>query len=303
MFYKERPPQSIPGGLDDYVVIVQTVKGKVHYCTLYNTHDKIPLFSAYQMHIGKVDAGRRQNNWYIEPQLSNTKEDDDMDTYSGTSLREQAINHDYKLSYWSKGHLNSNFFRTGEGRKATFALTNAVPHHPALNRLYWYEMEKQTKKMMYKYYFDIQGKPVVEIEDDEDTDEEGTGIFDTGRAYHITDAIPSGGNHLETFKRKDKVNIPHYVFTAACCFKPKKPIESFSFACLGINEADTRIQVLHVPNLEALLKQYFPNHVSVPENLDLFEDKCDYGTKNGDEIVKQIYAINALSSKNETGRE
>ena len=51
-FYQERPPENIPDNLDDYVVIVQTVNGNVHYCTLYNTQDKIAVFSAYQMHIG-----------------------------------------------------------------------------------------------------------------------------------------------------------------------------------------------------------------------------------------------------------
>ena len=286
-FYKERPPQNIPGNLDDYVVIVQTVNGKVHYCTLYNTQDKIAVFSAYQMHIGKGDEGGRQNTWYVEPQLLNPKEGDDMDTYSGTSRPEQAINHDYKLSYWDKGHLNPNFFQTGGGRKATFTLTNAVPQHPAFNRLYWFELEKQTKKMMYHYCFDIQGKPVDETEDDEDTDEEGTGVTDTGKAYLITGAIPSGGNHLETLKHKDKVNIPHYMFTAACCFKPKKPLESFSFGYLGIDEADTRIQVLNVSNLEVLLKLNWPDRASIPDNLDLFKDSCDLGSKTGDQVAKK----------------
>ena len=94
---------------------------------------------------------------------------------------------------------------------------------------------------------------------------------------------------METLKHKGKVNIPHYMFTAECCFKPKKPIESFSFAYLGINETDTRIQVLHVSHLEALLKLNWLHHVSFPVNLDLFKDICDYGAKIGDEIVEQIH--------------
>ena len=285
-----QPPQNIPGNLDDYIVILQMINGNSYYCTLYNTQDKIAVFSAYQMRIGKGDEGRRQNTWYVEPQLSDSEKGDDMDTHSGTNHPEQAINHDYKLSYWDKGHLNPNFFQTGEGRKATFTLTNAVPLHPAFNRVYWFELEKQAKKIMYKYCFDIQGKPVDEIEDDEDADAEGTGITNTDKTYLITGAIPSGGNHLQTLKRKGKVNIPSVIYTAACCFKPKKPTESFSFAYLGFNEADTRIQILHVSNLVVLLKQHWPDHVSVPENLKLFKDNCDYGMKTGDQVIQEINA-------------
>ena len=99
VFYKEQPPQNIPDNLDDYVAIVQTVNGIVHYCTLYNTQYKIAVFSAYQMHIGKGDEGGRENTWYVEPQLSDPNEGEDMDNCSGTNHPEQAINHDYKLSY------------------------------------------------------------------------------------------------------------------------------------------------------------------------------------------------------------
>ena len=141
---------------------------------------------------------------------------------------------------------------------------------------------------MYKYCFDIQGTPVDEIEDDEDADEESTGVTDTGKAYLITGAIPSGGKHLETLKYEGKVNIPSFMFTAACCFKPKKPMESFSFAYLGFNEADTRIQVLNVANLEEFLKQFWPKNVPVRKNLDLFENSCDLATKTGDQVIEEI---------------
>ena len=287
-FYMGKSPQNIPGNLDDYVVIVQMFNEHVHYCTLYNTQDKIAVFSAYQMHIGKGDEGGRQNTWYVEPQLSVATEGDNMNTFKATDLPEQAINYDYKLAYMDKGHLNPNFFQTGEGRKATFTLTNAVPQHPAFNRLYWFELEKQTKKIMYKYCFDIQGTPVDEIEDDEDADEESTGVTDTGKAYLITGAIPSGDKHLQTLKYEGKVNIPSFMFTAACCFKPKKPMESFSFAYLGLNEADTRIQVLNVANLEEFLKQFWPKNVPVRKNLDLFKNSCDLATKTGDQVIEEI---------------
>ena len=248
------------------------------------------VFSAYQMHIGKGDEGAHQNTLYVEPQLSNPNEGEDMDTYSGTNHPEQAINHNYKLSYWDKSHLNPNFFQTSEGRKATFTLTNAIPQHPAFNRLYWFELEKQAKKILYKYCFDIQGKPTDEIEDDEDADEEGAGVTNTGKAYLITGAIPSGGNHLETLKHDDKVNIPSVIYTAACCFKPHKPMEPFSFAYLGFNEADTRIQVLYVSSLVVLLKEHWPDHGSFPKNLELFKDSCDLGIKTGDQVIKEINA-------------
>ena len=288
-FFMEQAPQNIPGNLSNYVVVVQMVNTNVHYCTLYNTEERIAVFSTYQMHIGRGDEGGRQNTWYVEPQLKDLNEGDNMATYSGTSLLQQATNHDYKLAYMDKGHLNPNFFQAGAGRTATFTLTNAVPQHPAFNRVYWYELEKQTKKIMYKYCFDIQGTPVDEIEDDEDTDEEGTGVTETGKAYLITGAIPSEkGKDRMTLKNKGKVNIPSFIFTAACCFKAKNEMDSFSFAYLGSNDADTQIQVLDVSNLEAHLRQLWPSNVPVPENLNLFKHSCDPGTTTGEQIINEI---------------
>ena len=290
-FFMEQAPQNIPGNLSNYVVVVQMVNTNVHYCTLYNTEERIAVFSTYQMHIGRGDEGGRQNTWYVEPQLKDLNEGDNMATYSGTSLLQQATNHDYKLAYMDKGHLNPNFFQTGDGRKATFTLTNAVPQHPTFNRVYWFELEKLTKKMMYKYCFDIQGTPVDKIEDDEDFDEEGTGVTDTGKAYLITGAIPSEkGQNRMTLKKEGNINIPSFIFTAACCFKAKMVMDSFSFAYLGINEADTRIQVLDVSNLEQLLRQLWPNNVPVPENLNLFKDSCDLGNPTGKQVIEEMNA-------------
>ena len=289
-FYMRQPPQNIPGNLDDYVVIAQMLNGKVHYCTLYNTRDRIAVFSAYQMHIGNGDEGRRQSTWYGEPQLSKAK-DDNMSTLKGINIQEQATNHDYMHSYFDKGHLNPNFFQTGEGRRATFTLTNAVPQHPAFNRLYWFELERLAKKMIYKYCFDILEKPDDEIEDDEDMDVEDKGTTSTNKAYLITGAIPNfpstKESPLKTLKKEGKVNIPVAMFTAACCFKPKLA-ESFSFGYFGLNDADTRIKVSNEEDLVNFLRLHWPENVPVPENLHLFHDNCGPESRIGDQIIREI---------------
>ena len=260
-FYNKRAPQNIPGNINDYVVIVQEIKNTPYYCTLYNTKDKIAVFSAYQMHFGEGDESARKDTWYIEPGLSTT---DVVSNNKVIKKQEQASNHDYNLAYWDKGHLNPNFFQTGEGRKATFLLTNAVPMHPAFNRIYWYELEKQTKILMEKY-------------------------CSNGKRYLITGAIPSSSQNLKTLKKEGKVNIPDYIFTAACCLEQEM---SFSFAYIGRNQADPEIFFSTVTDVEKVIQNKWPlENSKLMENelvFTFFENNCKKENSDDDKVSEEF---------------
>ena len=76
-----------------------------------------------------------------------------METASQQTERyktEQAINADYSNTGYDRGHLNPNFYQCGEGRTATFTLTNAVPQDPCFNQQSWKKMEEVALKTMRK---------------------------------------------------------------------------------------------------------------------------------------------------------
>lgn len=275
-FYNKQAPQNIPGNINDYVVIVQIINNTSYYCTLYNTKDKIAVFSAYQMHFGESGECARKDNWYIEPGLSTSTTDGVSNNKVSKNHQEQASNDDYKLAYWDKGHLNPNFFQTGEGREATFRLTNAVPMHPAFNRIYWYELEKQTKELMKKNCSE-------------------------GKRYLITGAIPSPSKNWKTLKNESKVNIPDYIFTAACCFKQEM---SFSFAYIGRNEANTEIFVSNVRNVGNVIQKKWPLEDSkvIENELDftLFRNDCgNYGDEASKAFKQKLHYRAKMRYENE----
>uniref|UniRef100_A0A3Q3ITL3 Uncharacterized protein n=1 Tax=Monopterus albus TaxID=43700 RepID=A0A3Q3ITL3_MONAL len=68
-FFLGQTPPEIPGILVD--VICQTYENEKRFVTLYDTENKIPVFSAYKY---EGDDGRRPNTtWMIEPQVGSKR--------------------------------------------------------------------------------------------------------------------------------------------------------------------------------------------------------------------------------------
>ena len=65
-FFVRNTPTVLTGG--HYKQICQTQNGKQEYATLYDTKNKIPVYSAYKF-IQPVTCIRK-GSWYIEPQVS-----------------------------------------------------------------------------------------------------------------------------------------------------------------------------------------------------------------------------------------
>ncbi|NXP94734.1 ENDD1 protein, partial [Passerina amoena] len=210
--------------------ICQHFRNSYHYATLYDRDRRIPVYSAYKYEPG---PGNRSNFWYAEPQLINPSYWKDMATEESISKRykitlrqigqSQAINQDYKnLQGLDRGHLSPSGHQSGNNSKwATFTLTNIVPQNSKLNQGQWNYYESQTMAQKTR------------------------GCRTT---YVITGAVP--GN---TYISNNRVNVPSYIWSAACC---QTNTIRRTWAVIAENSMN-RVQNLTRAQLEASLTQLY----------------------------------------------
>ncbi|XP_073677587.1 endonuclease domain-containing 1 protein-like [Garra rufa] len=136
-FFLNGQPPVIPGILKNsvsqdnnrYKLICQKYKNAYRFATLYDTVNKIPVFSAYK-YTGKGVFKRPKVEWMIES---------------------QAISKDYRNNNVnvSRGHLFPCSHAADVcSAKSTFTLTNTVPQKKSFNEGSWSQMEDETKNIM-----------------------------------------------------------------------------------------------------------------------------------------------------------
>uniref|UniRef100_A0A3B4H460 Uncharacterized protein n=1 Tax=Pundamilia nyererei TaxID=303518 RepID=A0A3B4H460_9CICH len=137
-FFLHQTPPNIPGILEKgeiqdqnrYKPICQTLNDKRTFMTLYDTLNKIPLFSAAKY---RGDGGKRpMPDWKIEP---------------------QARDQDYRNNQsFDRGHLFPSSYGSDQIEKmSTFTLTNIVPQQHKFNTGRWNRMEKCVKCVLNKF--------------------------------------------------------------------------------------------------------------------------------------------------------
>ncbi|KAG8005923.1 Endonuclease domain-containing 1 protein [Nibea albiflora] len=166
---KETPP-NIPGVLvngniqnqNRYKVICQTYGSTKNnpsgrwYLTVYDTVNRIPVFSAYKFS-GKKAGGRASDGWKIEPQLEDGADQNDKymkPEEQGKSYNRQAMNADYESikAEYNRGHLLPVSYTVNDPEKiSTFTLTNAVPQVISFNGNSWGHMEQCMYYIMFYY--------------------------------------------------------------------------------------------------------------------------------------------------------
>ncbi|XP_016119071.1 endonuclease domain-containing 1 protein-like, partial [Sinocyclocheilus grahami] len=130
---------------DQYRQICQTLKNKVYYATLYDTNNKIPVYSAYKFN--KEMKCERKNIWCIEPQLDDPEKGPNMVPGHSRQSSNQAVSDDYKHSGFDKGHLVPVYMASSQDcSDATFTLTNAAPQNLHFNRGKWRILEEKIAK-------------------------------------------------------------------------------------------------------------------------------------------------------------
>ncbi|KAG8005860.1 Anoctamin-9, partial [Nibea albiflora] len=198
-FLLEKTPPRVPGVLESgnildqnrYKPICQTYKNQRTFVTVYDTKNKIPVFSAYKYR-GEGEGRRPPNDWRIEPQLEN-EDDRNKNMMIGDRKKNytnQAENTDYRRNRWfDRGHLfpSSHAF-TKAAKNSTFTLTNIVPQARTFNQGSWNRMEKCIKCVMDEYCTNNNG--VVE-------------------GFVVTGAQPSTNNIL-----KNRINIPSHALVS-----------------------------------------------------------------------------------------
>ncbi|XP_028261501.1 uncharacterized protein LOC114435756 [Parambassis ranga] len=200
-FFLQQTPPNIPGVLENgniqdqnrYKVICQTLSDQRTFVTVYDTENKIPVFSASRY---TISVGKRPKNprWLIEPQLEDTRANKNMTKAGSKTYNHQAGDIDYKSqSHFDRGHLLPSSY--GLDQKATFTLTNVVPQIKSFNQGSWNNMEQCVKCVMDKFCYNNNNNT---------------------EAFVVIGAEP--GNTL----LNNKVNIPSKMWTAFCCYSNSK---------------------------------------------------------------------------------
>ncbi|KAL7374949.1 hypothetical protein ABVT39_009686 [Epinephelus coioides] len=160
-FLLKHTPPNVPGVLEGgrildqsrYKVICQTLNKVRTFVTLYDTQNRIPVFSANKYR--GVDGGKRPPPiWKIEPQLENIGNDKNMVPVSKDQIyNNQAGDIDYKdQTVYDRGHLfPCSYGATVDDKKATFTLTNIVPQEKSFNKGSWQRMESCIKCVLDEY--------------------------------------------------------------------------------------------------------------------------------------------------------
>ncbi|XP_064788916.1 endonuclease domain-containing 1 protein-like [Oncorhynchus masou masou] len=203
-FFLEGTTPNLPGILvggtvqnqSRYKPICQKYNNMYRFATLYDTTNKIPVFSAYTF-TGKV-VGRPKS-----PGLESI-DVEEMKTQHGAKLINnsrdirvihQAVDADYNATVTNmileRGHLFPCSHTPDDDTMAsTFTLTNVVPQERGFNRGRWCRVEQNVKKTLLEKCKDNKTK-----------------------AYVVTGAVPSNNNTLN-----NRVNIPALLWTAFCCY-------------------------------------------------------------------------------------
>uniref|UniRef100_A0A8C4Z2D9 Uncharacterized protein n=1 Tax=Gadus morhua TaxID=8049 RepID=A0A8C4Z2D9_GADMO len=151
-FFLGGTPPEIPGVLKGgdiviearYKPICQTYRDCRRFMTLYDTVNKIPVFSAYRYKGHTGGTLTRTPTWMGEPQVI---------LYLISVPTHQASNEDYRIEKkngkYDRGHLFPNAHASDEIHQvSTYTLTNVVPQEKTFNSQSWGKMEEQVKALM-----------------------------------------------------------------------------------------------------------------------------------------------------------
>ncbi|XP_072544622.1 uncharacterized protein [Salminus brasiliensis] len=287
-FYK----RTEPGGMDQNAKkICQKLELNDHYATLYNTHHRLAVYSAYTLgeDAKESDGKKRSSSWFIEPQISIQRENSEMSREGefniNTLKRFQAIDSDYSKTGYDRGHLNPNCFQCEEGRDATFTLTNAAPMDPCFNRVHWYQWERGLRKL---------------LRTELDAHPEATAYIVTGTVPHPKYRIPRRqGSAQAQSSDFERVTVPTHIWTAVCFEDPSNNDNSFSFGYIGPNRPESSITMMSVPELNSDLSELYQRaggSQSSSPAVKIFVDECYYQQSKYQQVTENLKNLIPLSA-------
>ncbi|XP_047433816.1 endonuclease domain-containing 1 protein-like [Mugil cephalus] len=246
-----------PSGLVHHSLqfICQRYNKKPRYVTLYNTADRIPIYSAYTF---KRTDGEKCADvpWMFEPQLSTTSETEEMQPFPRGYMHmnfedAQAVLDDYTNAIlYERGTLNPDEHQDDpDDKAATYTLTNVVPMVPYFSDAVWNRQAHIIRRRLNNYC--------------------------RGTAYVVTGVTTSG-----KMIRRDNMNriaVPTYLWSAYCCvdFDHNTPYNERyrfpSFAYYALNDPGTT-GVVEVSVQK--LKEFLRRTTYVNQNFQIFVGDC-----------------------------
>lgn len=119
-------------------------------------------------------------------------------------------------------------------------------------------------------------------EDEDEPERNGTAYLVTGTVPSQNYRIPIQGQYDDPLMREfDRVTIPTHIWTAVC-YKHSDDEKSFSFGYIGLNQPDSRINVMTIPQLNNELSALYGRPIKI------FKDDCFSTKLKSVENVKQL---------------
>jgi DNA/RNA endonuclease G (NUC1) len=265
-FLRDTPPTGLSG-----TAICQTYGNRLQYATMYSTADRIPIYSAYISSLGST--GRQDNTWKVEPQLTDSEEDGNMAVAGNDNIyrNAQAVNSDYRLSNYDRGHLNPDLHNRNENKAATYTLTNAAPMKPEFNRDIWKQLESMTSSVLKGFCSDI------------------------CTAYHITGVIV---DRRSPVRINNRVSVPRFVWSVVCLvFRQSDRLVYLGFGFRGeqnLNDNDRMLPITlgSIEEIEDFLSLQYGSRV------ETFQDcKNDEPAENDDLLHSLMIEVQHIPEK------
>ncbi|VDI10578.1 Hypothetical predicted protein [Mytilus galloprovincialis] len=313
-FYQGFPPTLLTYS-KDIVIICQQFKNEPRYVTLYDTKNRIPLFSATQPTQADVLKTKSDKNgkpetrdqFFIEPNLAD-KGGKNMIEYQPENLnlnnphdakygQKQALDVDYRVRdkhVYDRGHLNPQLFNNKDDNSkiATNALTNIAPQYKEFNQNTWKKLEEGIKKNLRENCIEV---------------------FPGARMFVVVGVEPSSNKFIPEkpkrarfpgSKKKQKIktqsentygriNVPKSYWTAVCCDTSALPNidnrrKGWSFAYEADNFEDkTKIKVVFHPVEKFLQHRYssiFADYTNNGNNVQA----CQFNKENAVTIIQDM---------------
>ncbi|XP_036455028.1 uncharacterized protein LOC118827695 [Colossoma macropomum] len=186
-----------------YKQICQRFNNQYRFVTLYDTRNRIPVYSAYTFY-GRGQVNRGDVEWKVEPQLDiNNGSRTEMEYLGGVDTQtftHQARDEDYQeASVHERGHLFPHGYAADQDQAdSTCTLTNIAPQTGTSNR----NWEAQVETPMLNQI------------------QNGCRLDENNPAYIVTGVVP-GENWLRIKRGRRTIdhgiNIPRYYWTAYSC--------------------------------------------------------------------------------------
>ncbi|KAI5108652.1 endonuclease domain-containing 1 protein-like, partial [Silurus meridionalis] len=250
---------------NQYKRICQHWENEYRFATLYDTKNRIPVYSAYTYY-GKDPPGRENVPWKNEPQLESRSYHIDMKEITDAEMDEyynQAVNRDYKDSKrntnpkYTRGHVFPCGYAADQFQAdSTFTFTNVAPQTQHSNEEWAEQVEMPMKNEIINRCSPTINNPTYIV----------TGVV-PGNKW-----IPIKGKINNNYKTINKgVNIPSYYWIAFCCVNDNVKKKAYLFLQNPPDDRTYEFTEMSVDRLNVQLTRLYEG--SLPkQNFKVFGD-------------------------------